>query len=249
MFKASIAASKLRGSVEAMTVIVEETRLKFNREGVSTKSVDPANVAMVSLNLPRENFESYEADEGELGIDLAKLESILEMAGAEDTIDLALDEEKHKLEIRMRGSNSRTLTYSTSLLDPSSIRKEPNIPKLDLPAHIVLRGEDLRRAIKAAEKVGDHITLGTDKDLFYAEAKGDVDWMRLELTKDQLIDINTEKAKSMYSLEYLSTFSKIFAKAPEITINLGIDFPVLISFTIADTGETKYMLAPRVESD
>jgi len=79
---------------------------------------------------------------------------------------LILDETAHKLVIRMRG-----LSYTMSLLDPSSIRKEPKVPTLDLPAHIVIRGEDLKRAVKAAEKVSDYMSIGVRGEIFFWKPK------------------------------------------------------------------------------
>lgn len=245
MFKAVIGAEKLKDSIDAISTLVDEARLRFTNTGISVKAVDPANVAMVTFDLSKEAFDAYEASEGEIGVDLTKLADILEMADKTDTIELVLDEEAHRLVIRMRG-----LSYTIALLDPSSIRKEPKVPSLDLPAKITLRGEDLRRAIKAAEKVSDHMAMGVAGDIFYMEAEGDTDRVRLDLTKDQLIDIKAGDARSLFSLDYLSNMGKVLGKAGEVTIDLGKDYPVKIRFKVAeDKGEVGYMLAPRVESE
>jgi proliferating cell nuclear antigen len=144
----------------------------------------------------------------------------------------------------------RGLAYTMSLLDPSSIRKEPKVPALDLPARIVLRGEDMKRAVKAAEKVSDYMSIGVKGDVFFMEAEGDTDKVLVEMTRDQLIDIQPADAKSLFSLDYLSDMSKIVGKASEITIDLGKDYPLKLRLKIADGhGEVSYMLAPRVESE
>ncbi|KCZ73152.1 DNA polymerase sliding clamp subunit [Candidatus Methanoperedens nitroreducens] len=245
MFKAVIGAEKLKDAIESISTLVDEARFKLTTDGITVRAVDPANVAMVSLDLAKDAFDSYEATEGELGIDLTKLNSIMEMADKSDNIELDLDETAHKLIVRMRG-----LSYTMSLLDPSSIRKEPKIPALDLPAHIVIRGEDLRRAVKAAEKVSDYMSMGVKGNIFFMEAEGDTDKVRLEMTKDQLIDLQAGEAKSLFSLDYLTDIAKIAGKAEEVTIDLGKDYPLKARFKIAQGhGEVSYMLAPRVESE
>ncbi len=245
MFKAVIGAEKLKDSIESVSTLVDEAKFKLTPEGISVKAVDPANVAMVSFDLTKDAFDSYEATEGELGIDLTKLNGIMEMADKGDNIELELDENAHKLIVRMRG-----LSYTMSLLDPSSIRKEPKVPALDLPARIVIKGEDMRRAIKAAEKVSDYMSIGVKGDVFFMEAEGDTDKVLVELTRDQLIDIQPAEAKSLFSLDYLSDMSKIVGKANEVTIDLGKDYPLKLRLKIADGhGEVSYMLAPRVESE
>ncbi len=245
MFKAVIGAEKLKDVIESISTLVDEAKFKLTADGLSVRAVDPANVAMVSLDLSKEAFDSFEATEGELGIDLTKLNGIMEMADKGDNIELDLDETAHKLVLRMRG-----LSYTMSLLDPSSIRKEPKVPALDLPSHIIIRGEDLKRAVKAAEKVSDYMSMGVSGEIFFMEAEGDTDNVRVEMTKDQLIDFNPGEAKSLYSLDYLTDISKIAGKASEVTIDLGKDYPLKIRFKICEGhGEVSYMLAPRVESE
>src|SRR5659263_11599 len=245
MFKALIGAEKLKDSIESISTLVDEARFRLTPQGLSVKAVDPANVAMVSFELSKDAFESFEATEGELGIDLTKLIGVMEMADKNDTIELELDEASHKLIVRMRG-----LAYTMSLLDPSSIRKEPKVPTLDLPAHIVIRGEDIKRAVKAAEKVSDYMSMGVKGDTFFMEAQGDTDSVLVELGKDQLIDLQGTDAKSLFSLDYLSDMSKILGKSNEVTIDLGEDVHLRIRIIIAQGhGEVSYMLAPRVESE
>ncbi|NJD54473.1 MAG: DNA polymerase sliding clamp [Candidatus Methanoperedens sp.] len=245
MFKALIGAEKLKDSIESISTLVDEARFRLTPQGLSVKAVDPANVAMVSFEISKDAFDSFEATEGELGIDLTKLIGVMEMAEKSDNIELELDEASHKLIVRMRG-----LAYTMSLLDPSSIRKEPKVPSLDLPAHIVIRGEDIKRAVKAAEKVSDYMSMGVKGDVFFMEAEGDTDKVHVELGKNQLIDLQGTDAKSLFSLDYLSDMSKILGKSNEVNIDLGKDFPLKIRIKIAEGhGEVSYMLAPRVESE
>jgi proliferating cell nuclear antigen len=245
MFKAVIGSEKLKEAIESVSTLVDEAKLKHTPEGLSVKAVDPANVAMVSLELAGDAFESFEATDGELGIDLTKLNDIMEMAEKGDSIELDLDETAHKLVLRMRG-----LSYTMSLLDPTSIRKEPKVPTLDLPAHIVIRGEDLKRAVKAAEKVSDYMSIGVRGEIFFMEAEGDTDNVQLEMTKEQLVDFKPGEAKSLFSLDYLTDISKIAGKTPEVIIEVGRDYPLKIRFKIAEGhGDVSYMLAPRVESE
>ncbi|HIH44733.1 MAG TPA: DNA polymerase sliding clamp [Candidatus Methanoperedenaceae archaeon] len=245
MFKAVIEAEKFRDSVEVISTLVDEARLKLKGDGISVKAVDPANVAMVSFDLSGEAFDSFEATEGEIGIDLKKMNGILEMADRTDKVELELDESSHKLVIRIG-----KLSYTVSLLDPSSIRKEPKVPVLELPAHIVIRGEELKRAIKAAEKVSDYIRMGVQGEVFFIEAEGDTDRVKVELARDQLVDLKPGDASSLFSLDYLSDLSKVIAKAEKIELSLGKDFPLKLRFMVAgDKGEVNYLLAPRVESE
>ncbi len=244
MFKAIINAAVLKDAIEAVSTLVDEAKFRITKDGISARAVDPANVAMVAFDLKAGAFESYQATEGEIGIDLNRLNDILGMTS--DKVELSLNEETRKLEIR-----SGSLAYTLSLLDPSSIRKEPKVPNLELPAKIVLNGSELKRAVKAAEKVSDHMALGVRDKTFYVEAEGDLDKVRLDLPESSLISIqSTGNVRSLFSLDYLNDLAKSLGKAEQVTIDLGTDYPVKFTFNIAGgNGTVTYLLAPRIESE
>ena len=245
MFKAAINAELLKDAIASLAVIVDEVRFRIKPEGISVKAVDPANVAMVVFELGSSAFDEYSADESEIGIDLNKITDLLGITDKGDTVRMELEEGNHKLLIDVGG-----LSYTLSLLDPSTIRAEPRIPQLELPAKVVMNGADLRRAVKAAEKISDHMIMGVTGDTFYMEAKGDTDQVRLEMGRDQLIDLKTGEASSLFSLDYLTDIVKPTNKVNEVSLSLGRDFPVIIDFEIANgAGRISYLLAPRIESD
>jgi proliferating cell nuclear antigen len=246
MFKAAINAEVFKDAIEAVSTLVDEAKFRIGKDGITARAVDPANVAMVAFDLNAKAFDPYEATEGEIGIDLTRFMDILGMASRDERLELSLNEETRKLEIRTGG-----LAYTLSLLDPSSIRKEPKVPNLELPAKIVLNGAELRRAVKAAEKVSDHMALGVAGKTFYVEAEGDLDKVRLEIPESSLVSLkSTSNVRSLFSLDYLNDIVKTMGKAEQVSIDLGTDYPVKFTFTIAGgNGTVMYLLAPRIESE
>ncbi len=243
MFKAVINAETLRDAIEAVSSLVDEVKFSITENGIELKAVDPANVAMVSLKLDAAAFELFKSTPGEIGVDLVRLSDLLSMADRGEKVLLELDEEQHKLKIGV-GS----LSYTLSLIDPSAIRKEPRIPELDLPAHVTLSGSELRRAVKASEKVSDHVILGVQDDQFFMEAKGDIDSLKLRIPSNELLGLKPGEARSLFSLDYLSDMSKSIGKAPQVTLEMGVDYPLRIGFHIGPV-EVNYLLAPRIEQE
>jgi proliferating cell nuclear antigen len=243
MFKAVIDAEALRDAIEAVSSLVDEVKFSISEKGVELKAVDPANVAMVSLKLDAAAFEFFKASPGEIGVDLVRLSDLLSMADRGEKVKLELDEESHKLMIGV-GSFS----YTLSLIDPTAIRKEPRIPDLDLPAHVTLSGGEFRRAVKASEKVSDHVILGVADEVFFMEAKGDIDSLKLAIPGAELLALKPGEARSLFSLDYLSDMSKSIGKATDVKLEMGVDYPLRISFKIKDV-EVSYLLAPRIEQE
>ncbi|MFW6448041.1 MAG: DNA polymerase sliding clamp [Halobacteriota archaeon] len=247
MFTAIVGAETLGGTLDSVSVLVDECKVRLNEEGLAVRAVDPANVGMVDLTLDASAFESYEADDELIGVDLGRLDDLAGMADSGQLIDLELDEEVHKLRLRIDG-----LRATMGLINPESIREEPDIPDLDLPATIVLEGRDLNRAITAADMVSDHVEFGVDEEngLFYVDARGDTDDIRLELAPEELIEFEPGPASSLFSLDYLRDINRAIPTDTEVQIRLGEEYPVKFTFPYAEgRGQVTYMLAPRIQSD
>jgi proliferating cell nuclear antigen len=247
MFKAIVSASTLRDALDSVSVLVDECKVRLNEDGLSIRAVDPANVGMVDLSLDAAAFESYEADGGVIGVNLARLEDIAGMGNAGDLVHLELDEQTRKLHIRIDG-----LSYTLALIDPDSIRQEPDIPDLDLPARIVVEGNQLDRGITAADMVSDHINLRVDEDeaTFHIEAEGDTDDVDFEIGAGDLIDLDAGPADSLFSLDYLKDMNRAIPGDAEVTVELGEEFPVKLHYDFAEgLGNVTFMLAPRIQSD
>jgi len=246
MFNAIVSADTLQAALDSVSVLVDECKIHLEEDGIEIRAVDPANVGMVDLQLEAAAFESYEADGGLIGVNLSRLEDIAGMAQADQLIHLELDEETRKLHIAIDG-----LEYTLALINPDSIRQEPDLPDLDLPARIVLEGRDIDRAVTASDMVSDHIALGVDADadLFYVDAEGDTDDVHFELAAADLIDLTPGDAHSLFSLDYLKDMNKAIPGDAEVTMELGQEFPVKLHFEIAQgQGRVTYMLAPRVQN-
>lgn len=247
MFKAIVTAATFQDVLGSVGALVEECKIHLDEDGIAIRAVDAATVGMVDVQLAASAFESYESDGGLIGVNLNRLSDIAGMAGSDDLILLELEEETGKLHIKLDD-----LEYTLALIDPDSIRQEPDIPDLDLPAQVVLEGSDINRAVRAADMVSDHIAMGVDTtdEKFYVDAEGDTDDVHLALGTDELIDLQVGDAHSLFSLEYLKEMNSAIDKDAEVVLELGTEHPVTIAFHIAEgQGEVTYMLAPRIQSN
>ena len=62
------------------------------------------------------------------------MKNIFGMMGKSDIITLELPEDSQKLQVSFEGYK-----YSLTLLDPNTIRKDPNLPNIDLPGRSFFR--------------------------------------------------------------------------------------------------------------
>ncbi|WP_049912604.1 DNA polymerase sliding clamp [Halococcus thailandensis] len=248
MFEASIEAGHLQQAIDAANAVVDECRVHLDTDGLVIRAVDPANVAMINEQVSAEAFEAYDTDCGEIGINLERLDEVVGIAdNDDDLVQFDLDPETRKLDMQMNA-----VEYTLALIDPDSIRAEPDIPDLDLPATVSMDEAEFKRAIRAADMVSDHIILQVDEreECFIANAEGDTDDVDLELSGDDLNDAKWGSAYSLFSLEYLKDLRKPIPTDTVVRMQLGEEFPAKLTFELADGAvDVEFMVAPRIQSD
>ena len=248
MFKAEIRADTLKGLVNVISTLIDEVKFTISPEGMTLKAVDPAHVAMIELNIEAGAFESYQADQTEIGLDLDKVKDVLKLSSSGDIISMEQDEGYGRLIFKVGN-----ITRRMNLVDTTSMN-DPKVPQLELSANIEVNVSELQRGIKASENISDHIALTITEDYFELACEGDTDSVNLKLDKSQLsnLDINGDGQKfcSLFPLDYFSNLIKAVPSDAVIRIELDNDYPVMLNFALAEgKGSVKYLLAPRIESD
>ena len=248
MLQATIKADIFRETIEAISALVNECRLHLDANGIRTITVDTSNVAMVSLELSADAFESFNftGDAAELGLDIEKIRSMMGLIGKDD-VSLDLDDTGKKMKLTFGGYE-----YSLTLLDTKTIRKDPNTPNLNLPAAFEVAGSTFNDAIKAASMVSDKLALSVSAEtkVFTMNAEGDSDKIKRELAGDDVTYTACDNARSLFSLDYLKDMGRAISRAEKVQIKLGNDHPVQFAFSYAGgKGKIGYLLAPRIEAD
>lgn len=247
---ATVEADELDDFVNNISVLVDECKIRTSPDSLRVRAVDPANVGMVDAELDAEAFEGFDTTTGVLGVDLGRFEEVVSLADSGDLVTMEYNTETRKLHIATNG-----VEYTLALIDPDSIRQEPEIPDLDLPCSLEVETSDINRGIKAADMVSDHIAFKTERahsgDQFIIEAEGDTDDVELELGEEDLVSSSIGgDVASLFSLEYMKDIKKALPTTGSIGMEMGDEFPIKIRFSNEEeTQDVEFMLAPRINSD
>ncbi len=245
-FRATIQAAHLKTVLSSLRALVDEARIRVTEDGLTVRAVDSANVAMDDLELEVAAFESFEASPGTLGLNLDRLADPVRLASKDDLVQLFLDPESGKLIVVVDG-----LRYSMACLDSRTLQAEPTLPEFDLPATVTVDRDALQRGVKAADLVADHVRLRMEAgvDTLIIEAEGDIDAVTLELDGENIEVLAAGDASTLFSLDYLKKLVRTIPAGTPITLDLGEDFPLILSYELADgDGAITRMLAPRIET-
>jgi len=233
------------------TIDVAEAKLFIDQSSLSSRWVDPANVYMGEVNIPTDALGHTVIDgDGVVGMPVGDLEDALQPArlGADDNVQLTINQRQAETWVdRAYGEGQSTYHDAWRLLDPDSIRQEPDLPELDLPTKTTLSATQFHDAIHAVAAKHDHIELATtDETLEVRPNKVDTSGREVSIEADPDAEV-----ASIYSKDYLKDIADSLKSAdPEhITISLGDEMPIIVTWARADGISGKFMQAPRIQSD
>lgn len=252
-FKLKLENSRiLKGIVETLSSIIDETEFKVNPDEFTITAMDPSRICLLKLSIKKEDFDEYECDEEtKVGLNLDDLDKILKRSSADDAIQIDFKEADNKIKIIMqREGMTRTRTFSLALLD-IDIEEIPmdNLLQIEYPSKWVIDPEFLVEAIKDAEIYSEilNIKAEEEKGLTFSSS-GQIGEMVYNLGSEDLIETQiTDKNTGAYSLTFLKAILKIAPITEKLEISLKTDHPLKMIYNLLEGGELSYFLAPRVE--
>jgi proliferating cell nuclear antigen len=231
-------SAALSKSIELISELVTEVKIKFNEYGLSITAIDPANVAMVGLRIPKKVFSEFDSGSETLGINLDSLKRILKRSSG----PIILEKKENLLYIQMEDKIKRN--FILSLIEIESEDKE--MPNLEFSSRVELQSEDFIASIEDCSVVADACSFIIKEEKFIIEAKG-LNSTRSEFSGDEA-KISAESCKARYSLEYLQKFAKASKLCEKTILNFADDHPLKMDIK-TENMELSYILAPRVETD
>ncbi len=226
--------------VSIISELVTEVRIRVDNKGMSIVAIDPANVALVSFNLPKNVISEFEANEEVIGVNLDNLKSVLRRVGAGDK--LIMKTKENILNIELQGKIKRT--FNLALIDIEGEEKAP--PQLEFNARVEMSSVDFSGVVEDGSVVADSCAFIVKDGKFIIEAKG-LNSAKAEFSGDEA-KIEAEDVKSRYSLEYLQKFIKACKLTDKVVLNFSEDYPLKIEFNNPRM-ELNFVLAPRVENE
>ncbi|WP_435332862.1 hypothetical protein [Haloarchaeobius sp. TZWWS8] len=260
----------IRPLLHVPSALVDETKLHVAEDGLRSKFVDPANVALGHIHVTPRAFDSYEvATESTVGLNLGGLRKLAKRARMRrsnpDFIRLDIDQ-RRTLVTTEREYVDTTVHQTDDLqnIDPDSVRDEPEEPDLkrdwraeldvDAFADVVGSLHDTSEAIDIYEEDGTLVFAGRgDNGQKYASV---ADFGHVA---ESIHDDSAPGASSTMSTGYLRDCATAIKKAKleTLTLRWGESIPIRLDFerhaTVDDEEVVAYgghhTLAPRIQRD
>lgn len=217
----------------------------MDEDNLKLLAMDPSHVAMVDFELPGVFFDRYTCEnEPRLSINMGEFQKFLDRVDRDEQVNIRLDDEQARLVIQCkRGGHTRR--FVMPILEP--VDEEVPSPKIFFKSSARILTQSLRRAIRDATIVSEHVKLEVSEDEIKISAVGDRGsaFSIWELGADDLLELKSEENSSAtFTLSYLQDIINAAVVSSEVaTLELSTDMPIKIKFELPQ-GRLIYYLAP-----
>jgi len=227
--------------LQALGNIVDESLINFTESGFNVKALDPAQVALISIELPSNTFTTYNfLRELSVGINLANLLKTLPKPKKGDKLIFRANDEFY--EFLIEGVTSKRYKFRSVEVSASQI------PEIDLDfkvkaLSIAKAFRDAIRDLKGAEVITFE---AQDDQYLYLKAPELQAEAKLSKIGGSLLEMEVrEPSRNNYDEDYINKVLNLATISDTIEIRFGSGLPVNLSFTFVEGGSVKYLLAPK----
>lgn len=234
-------SSDIKAIVGAITTLAEEATFTANAEGIKFRTMDPAHIALIDMELPAAAFDSYECEgDVKFGVRIADLSKIIKRSKKDENVTISVTPQNMLL-INIGDKK----TFEMRLIDASGTSTP--IPNIEYESNATLQLSKLSEALTDIGIVSEYFTVNTDGEDVIFSGKGDSG--NASVTAEGLEEPIVGTGIVTHELSYLSSIVSSFVeKNLNCTIHLSTNKPAKYVFKIAGVGVINFFMAPRVES-
>jgi proliferating cell nuclear antigen len=267
IMNAKIRKQYLKQIVECASSMVDECKISASNDGLNIKIVDPANVCMICVDVPKSVFdqyqvtldqmikssfiptESYEVGDNAFGIDLNRFKAILKKGRDDDLITIEVDTTTNDIGVGYPVDKKGTNGIVTFKLVDTTGMSDPKVPKLTLPNNYTMDIDSFQAAVIAVGEYSDHLALTGNGELTLSAENADAVKFHVTWIKEQLVRAEGhDTARSLFPLDYMISILKGIKSFELITLHIGNDLPIELTVDDSKIG-IRVLLAPRIEND
>lgn len=238
----TIQACAFKSLLEVLKDIINDVNLCFDSTGMKIVAFDVARVTLVHMFMSAENFEEYSCKkEIYVGINVLNMFKLLKSISNNDILSMSVTDETLNV-ILTNDSKKSTSKFSIKLLDLNEDILD--IPDIEMPILTSIPSLDFQKIVRDMSLISDDVKITREKNIIRFESDGD---FASKMTQIEQTDTIDKKIQGVFSLKYLSMFTKATILCPVVQILQNDDeSPAVFKYNIANLGELRFYLAHSV---
>jgi proliferating cell nuclear antigen len=249
----TVQSNALRTLIEVLKDVLNDINITFDETGVKIMAMDGSHVALIHMKLHSDRFEKYYCKQKlNIGVCMSSWFKLMKTVGTNDTVSLFIEEENpNELGICIENAdkNSST-TFRLKLLDIDN--QDLNIPNVEINCIVTMPSNDFQRLCRDMSNIGDTVEIRSDKEGLHFKCEGDFASQETvigEATHGLVYNkrADDEEINGKYSLKYINLFTKSTNLCNTIELYLKPNYPIILKYSVANLGEIRFCLAPKME--
>jgi proliferating cell nuclear antigen len=228
----------------------------FDKTGIKLIATDNSQVVLIHMKLNAEKFEYFYCEKKiSIGVNMMNMFKLIKAMTSNDTLSLFIEKDNpNRLGIKINNveKNAQTV-FKMNLLDISE--DELTIPPAKFETELTLPSSDFQKIIRDMTNIGENIEIKSVGEALILNCEGDFANQETVLCQTQGGLSFSKSAgpelpiQGIFSLKYLSLFTKCTNLCNLIHLYIKNDYPLVIRYDVANLGHIKLCLSPNSETD
>lgn len=243
----TIQAAALKSVFEVLKDIINDVNIYFTSKGIRILTLDTARVTLVHMNLNSENFEEYECPEDvSAGLNMANVYKLLKSVSNQDTLDLRV-EGRDYMDVLIENPVKKSSTkFRLKLLDINEDIIE--LPDIAMNVVTTMPSVDFQRITRDMGNLAVEMEIIREDNKLVMSCRGD---FADQTTVIEFPDSPVKRTGNIFSLKYINLFTKATNMCSSVQLmqdSENENMPIIFRYTIANLGDLKFYLAPKIDS-
>jgi len=247
----TVQSNAIRNLIDNLKDVLTDINMVFDETGLKIMTMDACRTSLIHVKLEAEKFETYTCKHKiTVGINMMSLFRLVKVVDNNDTITFFIEEQNsHELGIKLENSDKNSMTiFKMKLLDLNV--ESYQIPPVEFECIITMPSNTFQRLCRDMMSISDTLCIESS-DVLKMSCEGDFASQETiigEATHGMIIKSPKEPITGKYSLKNLNLFTKSASNlCNTIEIYMKSGYPLILKYNVANLGEIRYCLAPKVE--
>jgi len=253
----TVQGNAFKSLFETLKEIITDVNLEMDSSGIKIIAMDTNHVALVHMKLCSNKFEQFCCPKPIIcGISMTRFFKLLKIISPSDTLVLYKEKDDPNIMLSIETPDKNTCTVFKMKLMELLIDKV-EVPPVEFQSVIRMQSSDFRKLCHDMNQLSDEIEITSCSNELRFGIENE--WVKQntsvkEGTSDGGLEylqnlFPDEVIQGVFSLKYLTLFTKCTSLCPHIEIFLKNDYPIIIKYSVANIGEVKFCLAPKEKHD
>merc|ERR1712173_499102 len=236
----------LKKVLESLKDLLKEATWDCSDSGIQLQAMDNSHVSLVSVNLRADGFDKFRCDRQlSMGMSLDSMAKILRCAANDDIINFMFESPNQE----------KVSDYEMKLMNLD--QEHLGIPETDYAAVIKMPAGEFQRVVRDLSQFGESVVISCTKEGVKFSAAGDIGVGNIKLAQtanvdkeEEAVTIEMQEPVTLtFACRYLNMFTKASCLAPQVTLSMSPEVPLVVEYKIGDIGHIRYYLAPKIEDE